>query len=272
MKPRALIITGYGINCEEETAKCFNWSGAQTEIIHVNDLIANPNKLKESQILAFPGGFSYGDDTGSGNAMANKIRNNLNDEILKFANDQGKLVIGICNGFQIIVNLGLVPATLENEKAKYGIRQAALMPNSTARYQCRWIWLKKQSQKCIWTKDIDLIHLPVAHGEGNFYAEAETIKSMEKNDQIAFSYVNEDGSPANLSFPANPNGALMDIAGTCDPTGRIFGLMPHPERFNSFTNEEGWELKKEKLIRSKSPLPKEGDGMKIFKNAVDWFK
>lgn len=270
MNPKALIITGYGINCEEETAKCFNWSGAEAEIVHINDLINNKNKLKEYQIMAFPGGFSYGDDTGSGNAMANKIRNNLNDEVLKFAQED-KLIIGICNGFQIITNLGLLPATLKDSQAQYGTRQAALMPNSTARYQCRWIWLKNQSEKCIWTKGIDQIHLPVAHGEGNFYTEDETFKQMQKNEQIAFSYINEDGSPAEGKFPANPNGALHDLAGICDPSGRIFGLMPHPERFNSFTNEDGWELKKELLLRAGKELPKEGAGMKIFQNAVEYF-
>jgi phosphoribosylformylglycinamidine synthase subunit PurQ / glutaminase len=264
-KPKALIITGYGINCEEETAKCFNWSGAQAEIIHINDLISNPQRIKEFQIMAFPGGFSYGDDTGSGNALANKIRNNINDEILSFA-QKDKLILGLCNGFQIMVNLGLVPAT-----KSLGERQAALMPNNTTRYQCRWIYLKNQSKKCIWTKNIDTIHLPVAHGEGNFYCEDEVLQTLKDNDQIAFQYVTADGEAANGQFPHNPNGALADIAGLCDPSGRIFGMMPHPERFNSFTNEDGWELKKEKLIREGKPLPKKGEGLKIFENAVQYF-
>lgn len=272
MNPKALIITGYGINCEEETAKSFAISGAKPEIIHVNDLIENPKKLDDCQILAFPGGFSYGDDTGSGNALANKIRNNLEDEIISFA-QKDKLIIGICNGFQILANLGLVPAT----NGDYGQRQAALMWNLTARYECRWVTIKNTSKKCIWTRGIDVLHIPVAHGEGNFYADPSILKNIKDHDQIVFKYAKHDGSPANQEYPFNPNGATGDIAGICDPSGRILGLMPHPERFFSFTNENSWPMKKEKILResinSKKPfaLPQHGEGLKIFENAVKYF-
>lgn len=265
MKPKIIVITGYGINCEEETAKCFEKVGGQAGIVHINDLIAGNKKLNSYQILAFPGGFAYGDDTGSGNALANKIRNNLSEEVLKFVK-KDRLVIGICNGLQILANLGLLPATKD-----FITREAALMHNLTARLECRWVWLKNTSQRCVWTYGINLIHLPIAHGEGNFYTTPETLQKMKDQDQIAFKYVNEDGSPADQEFPANPNGALEDIAGICDPTGRIFGLMPHPERFSSFENEDGWELKKEKLLRENKPMPQEGDGLKIFRNAVKYF-
>lgn len=266
VKPKVLVITGYGLNCEEETAHAFEKVGAESEIVHINDLIAGDKKMSDYQIMAFPGGFSYGDDTGSGNAMANKIRNNLNEEFLKFA-QADKLAIGICNGFQIITNLGLVPA-VEN---KYGERQAVLMPNASARYECRWVHLKRANDKCIWTKGIDLIHLPVAHGEGNFYCEDDILIKMKKNGQIAWKYVKEDGTSANREFPFNPNGAMEDIAGICDESGRILGMMPHPERFNSFTNESGWEQKKEELTRAGKKIPQDGDGLKIFQNAVDYF-
>jgi len=241
-------------------------AGGESKIMHVNDIIANPKVLTDFQIMAFPGGFSYGDDTGSGNAMANKITNNMKEHLLKFISGD-KLVAGICNGFQILVNLGLLPATKKN----YGTRGAALMANKSARYQCRWIHLKRVSDKCVWTKGINMIHLPVAHGEGNFYVEPEILKAMKKNDQIVFQYIKEDGSPANGEFPFSPNGALEDIAGVCDPTGKILGMMPHPERFNSFTNEDGWELKKEKFIREGKPLPKEGEGLIVFTNAIKYF-
>jgi phosphoribosylformylglycinamidine synthase len=266
MNPKALIITGYGINCEEETAKVFEMEGAKTEIIHVNDLIANPKKLDDYQIMAFPGGFSYGDDTGSGNAMANKIKNNLNEEFLNFAK-KDKLIIGICNGFQILANLGIVPALNDD----YGKRTVALMHNTQARYECRWVYLKVTSKKCIWTRDIDVIHVPIAHGEGNFYTDSETLKQIQSGDQIAWKYVKENGSPANKEFPFNPNGAMEDIAGICDPSGRILGMMPHPERFNCFVNEDGWQLEKENLIRAKKSLPTEGKGLKLFRNAVEYF-
>ena len=267
MKPKALILTGYGINCEEETAKAFTTQRGEAEIVHVNDLINGDKDLSNYQILAIPGGFSYGDDTGSGNALANKIKNNLNEEILKFAQED-KLIIGICNGFQILTNLGLAPASNQ----QYGKREVALVHNNTARYQCRWVHLKNHSQKCIWTKDIDTLHVPIAHGEGNFYAEEETIQNMQDQDQIVFKYISQDGSPANEEFPINPNGSMLDIAGICDESGRIFGMMPHPERFFSFENEEGWEIKKEELIREGKEIPKQGAGLKIFKNAVEYFE
>lgn len=264
--PKALIITGYGINCEEETAKCFLKTGTKAEIVHINDIINGNKKLKDYKILAFPGGFSYADDTGAGNALANKIRNNLQDDIFKFAQED-KLIIAICNGFQALANLGLIPAV----DKKYGDRQATLMRNLNVKLECRWVYIKNTSQNCIWTRNIDILHLPIAHGEGNFYAPQEVIEKMQKNDQITFKYVHENGSPANLEFPINPNGALKDIAGICDPSGRILGLMPHPERFFAFENEDGWELKKEKLIREGRELPKNGDGLKIFRNALEYF-
>ncbi len=272
MTPKALILTGYGINCEEETYTCFRTAGADADILHINDLIENPKALEDYQVLAFPGGFSYADDTGSGNAYANKLKNHLNEKILSFA-QKDKLIIGICNGFQILINLGLTP-TANN---KYGTRQTALMHNTNARLECRWVHLKNTSQKCIWTKDIDLLHVPIAHGEGNFYAEDAVLTDLQSNDQIAFKYIKPDGSPADQTFPHNPNGSILDIAGICDPSGRIFGMMPHPERFYSFENEDGWELKKEALIResrkSGTPLslPKKGAGLKIFQNAVKYF-
>lgn len=267
MKPKVLIITGYGINCEEETAKGFEITGGDPEIIHINDIIAGNKTIEDYQILTFPGGFSYGDDTGSGNALANKISNNLQDDLLKFVQGD-KLVLGICNGMQIMANLGLIPAT----DLKYGERQAAMMHNSTARLECRWIYLKNHSKKCIWTKGIEHIHLPMSHGEGNFYCKPEIYQKMKENDQITLRYVNEDGSAANGQFPANPNGAMDDIAGVCDPTGKIFALMPHPDRFLCFENEEGWELKKEQLIREGKEIPKRGAGLKIFENGVNYFK
>lgn len=267
MKPKALIITGYGINCEEETAYVFNQSGAQAEIVHVNDIIDGHKKLSDYQIMAFPGGFSYADDTGSGNAIANKMKNNIKDDILAFAQED-KLIIGICNGFQMIANLGLLATNNE----EYGERKVALMHNATARHECRWVNMKMVSDKCVWTRGIDKLHVPVSHGEGNFYTDNKTLDQIKNNDQIVFKYISQDGSPANGKFPINPNGAMEDIAGICDHTGRIFGLMPHPERNHKFTNEDGWELEKEKLIREGREIPEKGEGMKIFENAVGWFE
>jgi len=267
MKPKALIITGYGINCEEETKMVFDKTGSEGQIVHINEIISNNINIEDFQIMAIPGGFSYGDDTGSGNALGNKLRNNLEEKILDFA-QKDKLIIGICNGFQILTNIGLIPAT----NKQYGKREVALMHNSNTRYECRWVNIKTASNKCVWTRDIDTLHLPIAHGEGNFYAPEEIIASIEKNDQIVFKYIKPKGTPAMQEFPYNPNGSMKDIAAICDESGRILGMMPHPERFNSFVNEDGWELKKEKLIRENKPLPTEGDGLKLFKNASQYFK
>lgn len=267
MHPKVLVITGYGINCEEEIAYVFNKVGGQAEIVHINDLIDGHKKMADYQILAIPGGFSYGDDTGAGNALSNRIRNHLNDQILSFAT-QDKLAIGICNGFQMITNLGLVPAT----KNQYGKREVVLMWNSTARYECRWINVKNTSKKCVWTRGIDTMLLPVAHGEGNFYAEPEILEEMRNNDQIVFKYIKPDGSPANCEFPYSPNGALEDIAAITDPSGRLFGLMPHPERYHSFINHPTWTLEKERLTREGKQPPEEGEGLIIFRNAVEYFK
>lgn len=266
MKPNALVLTGYGINCDEETAFAFEKAGANARIVHINDLIASPRMLKEFQIFAFPGGFSYGDDTGSGNALANKIRNNLWDELMEFIGDE-KLVIGICNGFQVITNLGLLPGL----DKKYGERTVALAHNNTARYECRWVSLKNFSKKCVFTRGINEIRLPVAHGEGKFTAEKKVLNKLAEKKQIVFKYA-KDGKPAAGKFPFNPNGAMLDIAGICDETGRIFGLMPHPERNIFFTQQDNWTLQKELLKRKGSKLPEESAGMKIFRNAVEFFK
>ncbi len=266
MKPHMLAVSGYGINCEEETAFAFQKAGAETRIVHVNDLIAKPKILKKADILAFPGGFAYGDDTGSGNALANKIRNNLWNELLDFLDD-GKLVIGICNGFQAIVNLGLLPGI----EKKYGERSVALCHNDSARYEDRWVELNGFSKKCVFTRGTKGLRLPVAHGEGKFMASETVLKRLNENDQVVFRYC-KNGSLAKQEFPFNPNGALEDIAGICDETGRVFGLMPHPERNISFTQQDNWTFLKEKLKREGKTIPTESAGLRIFKNAVDFFR
>ncbi len=263
---KALVLTGYGVNCDDETAFAFRKSGAEASIVHVNDLIAKPSMLKDFGILVFPGGFSYGDDSGSGNALANKIRNKLWEPLMEFV-DSKKLVIGICNGFQVISNLGLLPGF----EGKYGERTVALAHNDSARYECRWVSLKGFSKKCVFTRGIDEIRLPVAHGEGKFTASDEVFAKLVENDQIVFRYA-EGNDVAKGEFPFNPNGSMDDVAGICDLSGRILGLMPHPERNIFFTQQADWPLQKEILKRSKKPLPKESAGLKIFRNAVDFAK
>jgi phosphoribosylformylglycinamidine synthase len=266
-KPKTLVLTGFGINCDYETGTAFERAGAVSERVHVNDLIDGWRKMSDYQILAFPGGFSYGDDIRSGKVLANKVFTNLAEPLRKFIED-GKLIIGICNGFQVMVNLGLIsdlPATKLEQRL-------TLTYNDSYRYEDRWVTLRGVSDKCIFTRGIEIIYLPVAHGEGKFFADDETIGRIEKNGQVALRYVLSNGERASRSFPANPNGSLNDIAGASDSTGRVFGMMPHPERHMEFTNHPRWTAIKERLKREGRPIPEEGEGMKIFRNAVDYFR
>ncbi len=264
VKARAVILSGYGLNCEEETLHAFNHCGIDGNIVHINDLIENPKALDEYQILAIPGGFSYGDDTGSGNAFAQKMKLAIWDELKSFI-ERDSLTIGICNGCQILVNLGLVPAL-----NAYGERDVAVTYNTSARYQCRWIDVKVESNSP-WLKDINSLHIPVAHGEGRFMMEDSTLKSLENNGQIAAQYINKDGSPANGEFPANPNGSIKDIAAITDKTGRVLAMMPHPERGMFTWQRDDYHELKDQTQRDGTELPDESDGIKIFKNAAKYF-
>jgi phosphoribosylformylglycinamidine synthase I len=265
VQPKVLIFSGYGLNCEEETAFAFQSVGAKTDIVHINDLIAGHKQLSAYQIIAFPGGFSYGDDTGSGNAYANRVRNHLWEKLVQYTNED-RLVIGICNGFQILANLGLVPAL----NKRYGERQAALMTNDSARYSNRWVDLRVESQLSPWLRGITSLSLPIAHGEGKLYVTSAQLAEMKKKSCIALRYVSGDVSTY-LNLPANPNGSLEDIAGITDETGRVLGLMPHPERGMFFTQLPHWQVLKEKYLRNNQPLPEEGPGLQIFRNAVKYF-
>ncbi|OGK38799.1 phosphoribosylformylglycinamidine synthase I [Candidatus Roizmanbacteria bacterium RIFCSPHIGHO2_12_FULL_41_11] len=265
VKPRVLIMAGYGLNCESETKFAFETAGAKADIIHINDLIAGLAKLKNYQIMAFPGGFSYGDDTGSGNAYANRLRNHLWLKLTSFVKND-KLVIGICNGFQILVNLGLLPAL----NKRYGKREVALVHNDSARYTVRWVDLKVINQSP-WLMNMTTLSLPIAHGEGRFYADNQVMQKLNEKKLIALKYVKGEIYKAQ-QLPSNPNGALQDIAGITDESGRIFGLMPHPERAIFFTHLPHWTLLKETYLREGKNLPTNGPGLPIFQNAVNYFQ
>ena len=266
-KPKVLIITGYGINCDEETSFAFSKAGGDPKIVHINDLLQNRRSLQGYQILAFPGGFSYGDDTGSGNALANKIQGGMWDDMRDFLENRDKLVIGICNGFQVLARLGAVPAF----GGTYGPQQVALVHNDSARYTVRWVDLIFPSSSP-WTRNIEgSISLPIAHGEGKFYAEEKVLEEINEKRLIAARYVKGEICK-HQGLEANPNGALEDIAGITDESGRVFGLMPHPERAIAFTQLPHWTFLKEMYQRSRRPLPEEGPGMQIFRNGIAYFK
>ncbi|MBP5182770.1 MAG: phosphoribosylformylglycinamidine synthase I [Lentisphaeria bacterium] len=261
-KIKALIITGVGLNCEKETAAAFESAGAEAEKIHLNDLLQGKRSLEEFQILAFIGGFSFGDHLGSGTVFANKIKFKLTEAIRKFIAD-GKLVIGICNGFQTLTRLGLVPAL----NGQYFQQQAALVHNDSGVFRDDWVHLAaNEKSPCIFTKGITVFRLPVRHGEGKFVADEAVIREIEEKNLVALRYCAPDGGKAE-GFPQNPNGAINDIAGICDETGRIFGLMPHPEAFLSPYNAPDWQAQKQE-----GRLPQWGEGKIIFDNAVNFLK
>lgn len=254
---KALILSGFGINCEAETAHAFSLAGATPEICHLNDLIANPERLHNAHIMAVPGGFSFGDDVASGKILANRLRYKLGDAMQRFVSD-GKLVIGICNGFQVLVKMGLLPmlsGKLEQE--------VTLTHNDSGRFEDRWVTLKTVvDTKCVWLQGIDTFELPVRHGEGKFIPKDESmLEQMRTQGCIALRYCRRDGSQAKGAFPENPNGSIDDIAGICDATGRVFGLMPHPEAHVTRLQHPRW---------TREPIPEEGAGLGVFHNAVEY--
>lgn len=263
MKPRVLVLTGYGINCDYETEYAFNMSrvGGRAERVHVSDLVgssSNGKSLNNYDILAVPGGFAHGDDIAAGKALANKMKYHLREQLDAFISD-GKLVIGICNGFQVLVKMGLLPAVGK----RYGEQQITLTYNDSNKFEDRWVYLKvNPKSRCIFTNGIDRIYLPVRHGEGKLIAkDKELLKSLHRRGQVVLQYVDKEGMPGR--YPANPNGSQDNIAGLCDPTGRIFGLMPHPEGYLFRTNHPRWTREK---------LPAEGMGVAVFRNAVRFAK
>jgi phosphoribosylformylglycinamidine synthase subunit PurQ / glutaminase len=267
-QPNVLVLTGFGLNCDNETAYAFEQAGANARRTHINALIAGDVRLDDFQILVFGGGFSWGDDHGAGVIQAVRMKTNLGDRLLSFV-AADKLVIGICNGFQTLVNLGLLPGI----DGDYRRRSVALTGNDCGNFRDQWVRLAVDAATpCVWTRGIDTIDLPVRHGEGKFYAAPETLSVLEKNRQLAMRYALPDGRPADGIFPHNPNGSLMDIAGICDPTGRVFGLMPHPEAYNHAVNHPDWPRQKELRKRSGQPLDEPaGQGIRIFENAVAYF-
>lgn len=266
MNAKSLVLAGYGLNSEEETSFAFERAGFQSTVRHINDLADNPAELNDVQVLCIPGGFSYGDDTGSGNAFAQKMRLTLWDHLKKFV-ERDTLTLGICNGCQIVANLGLAPAI----DKKYGERFVAVTHNLTARYQCRWVDVAVQDTKSPWLTGVKSMHIPVAHGEGRFMMDNSVLKTLQDMKQIALRYVKPDGESAKGQFPFNPNGATDDIAGMTDPTGRVLALMPHPERGMFTWQRDDYALLKDRARREEKSLPEQADGLQIFENAAKYF-
>jgi len=257
---KALVITGFGLNCERETAAAFQAVGASAEKVHLNDLLDGRRRLDEFQILAFIGGFSFGDHIGAGTVFANRLKYRLREALAAYV-ESGRLVIGICNGFQTITRLGLVPAL----GGAFFKQQVALAQNAQGVFRDDWILLKANpASPCVFTRGVDMLPLPVRHGEGRFVAQdAATLAQIEAENLVCLRYADPETSEPATAFPHNPNGSVNAIAGLCDASGRIFGLMPHPEAYLSPFNHPQWQKQKIDGI-----LPEKGLGQLIFENAV----
>jgi phosphoribosylformylglycinamidine synthase len=228
-KPRVLILHATGTNRDREALQACELAGGNAEIVHVNQLRDRTRRLHDYQMLVLPGGFSYGDDLGAGRIWATDLRYVLRDQMVPFI-EAGKPVIGICNGFQALVKSGALPGTLPDIEALGSGALATLTRNASNRFECRWVWLQPDSSSpCVFTRGLaGRIYCPVAHGEGRFVPrDGAVLRTLEENRLISVRYVAPDGSPA--SYPDNPNGSVADVAGICNASGTVFGLMPHPE-------------------------------------------
>ena len=262
------MLYGYGLNCDYETAYALSRAGAEAVRVHTTDLLENPGLLWDYHLLAVPGGFSWGDDHGAGVILALRLRLALGSALQEFIN-AGRLVIGICNGFQVLVNLGLLPGLPGRTEA----RLAALIPNDCGNFRDAWVHLKAMPSACVFTRGLDLLELPIRHGEGKFYADGPILAELADRGQIALKYATPAGNAAMGRFPHNPNGSLLDIAGVTDATGRVLGLMPHPEAHISSFQHPTWTREKEAWRRRNEPYPEQvGAGLAIFRNAVGYLQ
>ncbi len=252
-KVRTLMLRAPGTNCDAETVFAFQQAGAAVSLVHINQLIRGEEKLTDYQIMTIPGGFTYGDDVAAGKVLANELRLKLGEDIVRFVKD-GKLVLGICNGFQALVKAGFLPDLL-----KGGSPQLTLTTNDSGKFECRWVYLGvNKASPCVFTKGINSLYLPVAHGEGKLVNLADSLSDL---NEVLY-YTDEHGNTG-AGYPYNPNGSVGNIAGICDSSGQVFGLMPHPERHIRGTQHPQW---------TRLGAKQYGDGFQIFRNAVEWAK
>ncbi|MGD2111158.1 MAG: phosphoribosylformylglycinamidine synthase I [Phycisphaerae bacterium] len=251
---RVLVVRAAGINCDEEVMHCWSLAGARPTLVHVNRLVERPATLDDYQIVTIPGGFSYGDDIAAGQILAQRILLGV-DEPLRRLVDRGGGILGICNGFQVLVKTGLLP------RGDVGRDQVTVTYNDSARFEARWVRLRVCTDRCVFLTADTHLELPVEHAEGKVVTANEAVaRQLARAGQIAVRYVDADG--AYDRYPANPNGSVDGIAGLCDPTGRVFGLMPHPDRHFQHTHHPLWTR------RTPDSSP---DGLTVFQNAVRYW-
>jgi len=304
IKPRVLILRAPGTNCDEETQFAFELANAECEKIHINQILEQPKRLRDFQIVCFPGGFSYGDDVAAGRILATKLESRLSDELRDFCNSE-KLVLGICNGFQIMLKMGLFgtssPQDASNDAGNSNGSVGTLTWNDHGRFEDRWVRLATDGDRCVFLRGVEGLYLPIAHSEGKFvFRDKDLQHDLAASGQLCLRYANsrfadsgdsksagrdtttshhassgvrtsdpgsrDAGGDCNvgiLDFPSNPNGSQENVAGICDPSGRIFGLMPHPERHVEPTQHPRW---------TREGLSDHPDGLAIFENAVSFFE
>jgi phosphoribosylformylglycinamidine synthase I len=256
---RAIVLRAAGINCDVETEYALQLAGAKAERVHINKIIEDKNALDQYHILVVPGGFSYGDDVAAGKILANQIVHHLFEPIQKFIED-GKLVLGICNGFQVLVKAGILPGNSTDEQLRR--QEVTITYNDSGKFEDRWVYLAPQTDRCIFIEPDRHIYLPVAHAEGKVVTKDEaTLEKLKADGFIAFKYVDENGEEG--EYPVNPNGSVDSIASLTDTTGRVLGLMPHPERHVRPTQHPRWTRLRDKT---------NGDGMTIFNNAIKYIQ
>jgi phosphoribosylformylglycinamidine synthase subunit PurQ / glutaminase len=252
--PRALILRAPGANCDGEAQFAFELAGAVAERVHINRFREQPSLLHRYQILTVPGGFTYGDDVAAGKILGNQLAHFLGDALQQFR-DADKLILGICNGFQALLKAGLIIPPDDDGPL------ATLTDNAEGKFEDRWIYLQASPGNCPFLKGYTRLHVPVAHGEGNFICrEPWILKGLEQAAQVVLRFVDAEGGPG--PYPINPNGSQGDVAGVCDASGRVLGLMPHPERHVLPTQHPRW---------TREGLKSEGEGLRLFRNAVEYF-
>lgn len=257
-KPNVIILRAAGINCDQEAANAWELAGAKAELVHINQLIENPTILDRYQVINVPGGFSYGDDIAAGRIFGAQIERHLIDRIRGHVAG-GKLVIGICNGFQILTKAGLLPFSQTNE----GWKDCTVTHNTAPGYQDRWTIVEAVGERCVFLEKGRRYEFPIAHGEGRvMFADDAVAKRVAEGGHIALKYVPGPDGATSFGERYNPTGSTLDIAGLCDETGHVFALMPHPERFVRWTQHPCW---------TSLPQRPEGDGMAVFRRAVGYF-
>ena len=262
MSPKVLILRAPGTNCDEETAFAFEQAGGVAERVHIGRLLEKPALADEFQILCIPGGFSYGDDVAAGRILACQIQNHLKDCLWAFR-DAGKLLLGICNGFQVLIKSGLL---LDEGDGNENTPAATLTWNDSGKFEDRWVQVGVEESKCVFLAGIESMYLPIAHAEGKFVARDDAaLDSLQNAGQLVLRYHarSPNGNGA-VPYPDNPNGAQRNVAGLCDASGRVLGLMPHPERHIDPTHHPRWTRQE--------TLPEVGDGLQVFQNAVRYFR